>query len=131
VTIPAGQSLQVTVQFTPNASGVATAKAGFISNAVDSPTVEPLTGTGVAQISHTVDLSWEPGENNAVGYNVYRGNAQAGPYHEINTTLDVSTNYADSTVVSGDTYYYVATEVNTQGQESGYSNVATAVIPNP
>src|ERR1019366_4632300 len=48
VTIPAGQSVQVTVRFTPNASGTASGKAGFISNAVDSPTVEQLTGTGIA-----------------------------------------------------------------------------------
>jgi hypothetical protein len=130
-TISAGQSIPVTIQFTPNASGTATGKAGFVSNAVDSPTVEQLTGTGVAQGSHTVDLSWEPGDGSAVGYNVYRGTAQAGPFQEINTAMDASTNYTDNTVVSGTTYYYVATEVNAQGQESAYSNVVQAVIPNP
>jgi hypothetical protein len=131
VTISAGQSIPVTVQFTPNASGTASGQAGFIGNAVNSPTVEQLTGTGVAQISHNVTLSWNPGDGNAVGYNVYRGTAQGGPYQEINTALDASTNYTDSTVVSGATYYYVATEVNAQGQESAYSNVGQAVIPNP
>jgi fibronectin type 3 domain-containing protein len=49
----------------------------------------------------------------------------------INTSLDSSTNYTDSTVVSGTTYYYVTTEVNAQGQESGYSNVVKAAIPSP
>jgi hypothetical protein len=131
VTIQAGQSIPVTIQFTPNASGTATAKAGFISNAANSPTVEQLTGTGVAHLSHHVYLSWNPGDGNAVGYNVYRGNAQGGTYQMINTALDASTNYTDYTVVSGTTYYYVATEVNAQGQESAYSNVGTAVIPNP
>jgi Abnormal spindle-like microcephaly-assoc'd, ASPM-SPD-2-Hydin len=131
VTIAAGQSIPVTIQFTPNASGTATAKAGFTSNAVNSPTVEHLTGTGVAQTSHNVYLSWEPGDGNAVGYNIYRGSSKGGPFTEINSALDSSTNYTDYTVVSGDTYYYVATEVNAQGQESGYSNVAKAVIPNP
>jgi hypothetical protein len=130
-TIPAGQSIPVTFQFTPNDSGTASAKAGFISNAADSPTVEQLTGTGVAQASHNVYLSWDPGNGNPVGYNVYRGNAQAGPFQEINTALDASTNYTDYTVVSGATYYYVTTEVNAQGQESAYSNKVQAVIPNP
>jgi hypothetical protein len=131
VTISAGQSIPVTVQFTPNASGTASAKAGFISNALNSPTVEQLAGTGVAQGSHIVDLSWNPGDGNAVGYNVYRGNTKGGSYQMINTALDASTNYTDSTVVAGATYYYAATEVNAQGQESGYSNIGQAVIPNP
>jgi hypothetical protein len=131
VTIPAGQSIPVTFQFTPNASGTATSRAGFISNAANSPTVEQLTGTGVAPGSHNVYLSWNPGDGNAVGYNMYRSTVSGGPYQEINTALDSSTNYTDYTVVSGTTYYYAATEVNVQGQESGYSNVVQAVIPNP
>ncbi len=49
----------------------------------------------------------------------------------INSSLDSTTPYADSTVVSGQTYYYVATSVNSAAQESGYSNQTTAVIPNP
>jgi len=131
VTVPAGQSIPITIQFTPNASGAASGKAGFVSNAANSPTVEQLTGTGVAQGSHNVGLSWNPGDGNAVGYNVYRGTASGGPYQEINTALDASTNYTDSTVVSGSTYYYATTEVNAQGQESAYSNVVKAVIPSP
>lgn len=128
-TIQAGQSLQVTIQFTPNASGKASAKAGFISNALNSPTVEQLTGTGVAQAAHNVYLSWEPGGGSPVGYNVYRGSAQGGPFSEINTALDSTTNYTDYTVVSGSTYYYVTTEVNAQGEESAYSNEVKAAIP--
>jgi len=65
-----------------------------------------------------------------VGYNVYRGTVQTGPFQKINSTLDASTNYTDSTVVSGATYYYVTTEVNAQGQESSYSNEVEAAIPN-
>ena len=130
VTIPAGQGIPVTIQFTPSASGTASGKAEFISSASDSPTVEQLTGTGVVPGSHSVDLSWDPGDENAVGYNVYRGTVRGGPYQQINTALESSTNYTDSTVVCGTTYYYVTTEVNAKGQESGYSNVAPAVIPN-
>ena len=131
VTIPAGQSILVTVQFKPNASGTASGKVGFISDAVNSPTVEQLSGTGVAQVSNSVGLSWHPGDGNAVGYNVYRGTVSGGPYQEINTVLDASTNYTDNTVVSGSTYYYVSTEVNAAGQESAYSNAVKAVIPSP
>jgi len=103
---------------------------GFISNAANSPTVEAVTGTGVAQTAYSVNLSWDSGSGNAVGYNVYRGTVQTGPFQKINSTLDASTNYTDSTVVSGATYYYVTTEVNAQGQESSYSNEVEAAIPN-
>lgn len=130
-TISVGQNVPVTIQFTPNASGTATAQGGFTSNAVDSPAIEQLTGTGVAPQSHSVNLSWEPGSGSPVGYNVYRGTAQGGPYQMINSSLDASTNYTDSTVASGATYFYAVTEVNAQDQESGYSNVAEAVIPSP
>jgi hypothetical protein len=129
VTIAAGKTLAVTVQFAPTASGAASVKAGFISNAANSPTVEEITGTGIAQTSHSVDLSWSPGVSGTVGYNVYRGIAQSGPFTQLNTALDSTTTYTDSTVVSGTTYYYVATEINGQGDESAYSNVAMATIP--
>jgi len=131
ITLEAGQNLTVTIQFTPNASGAASGQAGFTSNAENSPTVEQLAGTGVAPSSHNVSLSWQPGDESAVGYNVYRGTVKGGPYQMINTALDALTNYTDYTVVSGATYFYVTTEVNAQGEESGYSNVAEAVIPNP
>jgi len=129
VTVHAGQSLPVTVQFTPNASGTASGNAGLISNAANSPTVEQLTGTGVAQTSYSVYLSWNASTSDAVGYNVFRGNALGGPYQQINTALDASTNYTDSTVAAGTAYYYVTTSVNAQGQESAYSSPVEAVIP--
>jgi hypothetical protein len=128
VTIPAGHSIPVTIQFTPNGSGTDPAKVGFISTAADSPTIEAVTGTGVAKGSYSVSLTWN-GVGTAVGYNVLRGTAKTGPFHEINAALDSSTDYTDSTVVAGATYYYVTTAVNSKGEQSGYSNVTEAVIP--
>lgn len=129
VRIPPGQSVQATIEFTPNQSGTATAKAGFSSNAEDSPAIEQLTGTGVADSSHQVDLTWEPGAENVVGYNIFRGTTHGGPYQQLNAGLIATTNYTDSTVVGGKIYYYVATEVNNEGQQSGYSAEASAKVP--
>jgi len=129
-TIPAGQSATFAVAFTPQASGAASASLSFSSNASNSPTVQTMTGTGTAPIQHTVDLAWNASAD-AVGYNIYRGTVSSGPYTMINSSLDSTTTYTDSTVVSGQTYYYVATAVNSESQQSGYSNQATAVIPNP
>lgn len=131
ITIPAGQSVPVTIQFTPNASGAASGQAGFTSNATGSPTIEQLTGTGVAQSSsHYVSLSWKAAGGNPVGYNLFRGTVSGGPYAMINTALEASSNYTDNTVVAGTTYYYVVSAVNAQGEESAYSNIVKAVIPN-
>ncbi|MFZ0800048.1 MAG: choice-of-anchor D domain-containing protein [Terriglobales bacterium] len=129
-TLAAGQSTSFTVTFTPQASGATSASLTFSSNAANSPTVQSLTGTGTSGTQHTVDLSWDV-SGNAVGYNVYRGTVSGGPYSIINASLDSTTTYTDNTVVSGQTYYYVATAVDASGDESGYSNQAQAVIPNP
>jgi fibronectin type 3 domain-containing protein len=37
--------------------------------------------------------------------------------------------YTDSNVTAGQTYYYVATEVDNTGTESSYSSEVSAVIP--
>jgi uncharacterized repeat protein (TIGR03803 family) len=80
--------------------------------------------------AHTVNLSWDPSTSQGiVGYNVYRGPAANGPFTKINTALDPNTAYTDTTVQSGQTYYYAATAVDNQGVESDYSNLGEAVIP--
>ena len=89
-----------------------------------------MTGTGTAATQHIVDLSWTASAD-AVGYNIYRSTTSGGAYTMINTSLDGTNAYTDSTVVSGQTYYYVATAVNASSEESGYSNQVQAVIPTP
>ena len=80
--------------------------------------------------AHTVNLSWDASTSqHVVGYNVYRGGNPNGPYTKINSTLDPNTNYSDSTIQGGQTYYYVTTAVDNQGVESAYSNQTEAVIP--
>ncbi len=95
----------------------------------DSQLQIKLNGTGVAASSHTVALSWEPGDHNYVGFNIYRATSNGGSYTRINSSLDSSPSYSDSTVQDGMTYYYAATEVDAQGQESAYSNIAEVTIP--
>ncbi len=128
VTIPSGQGMPVSIQFTPSASGQATGNFIVVSNAVNSPTSEALKGSGAVAGSHEADLSWDA-SSGAVGYNIYRGNSHGGPYSPMNSVLDASTNYADTNVTGGATYFYVATAVNSDGNESGYSNEAKVSIP--
>jgi hypothetical protein len=128
--LTANQSVTFTATFTPTGAGAASGSLSVVSNASNSPLNIALSGTGTATVQHTVDLSWNASAD-AVGYNVYRGTVSGGPYSMINASLDGSSAYTDNTVVSGQTYYYVATAVDSGSQESGYSNETQAVIPNP
>jgi len=130
VTIAAGQSVPVTMTFSPQTSGSASGVLSVASNASNAPT-QTLSGVGVAPTQHSVSLSWTDTNSGIAGYNVYRGNASGGPFTEINSGLDTITAYSDTSVAAGQTYYYVATAVNESGAESAYSNEAQGVIPSP
>jgi hypothetical protein len=130
-TIAAGQSATAAVVFTPNASGTASATLTLASDAINSPNTVPLTGVGVAVQAHSADLSWTTSQDVVIGYNIYRGGAKGGPYAKVNNVLNASTNYTDSTVSAGVTYYYVATAVDSNNVESPYSNEVGVVIPSP
>ena len=129
VTIAAGQSMPFTLTFVPRASGGAAATLSFASNAANTAAAN-LTGTGVAPPQHGVDLSWNAAPA-VVGYNVYRASQAGGPYSKINTVLDASTTFTDSSVQGGQNYYYVTTSVDSTGAQSSYSDELQVVIPAP
>ena len=132
VTIPAGNNVQFTVAFTPQATGAAPGTVSFASNASNSPALS-LSGTGTPTPIHSVSLSWTASASpDVIGYNIYRGTASAGPYSKINSSLNAGTTYTDNSVADGQTYYYVSTAVNSNNQESAYSSPPQqAVIPAP
>jgi hypothetical protein len=130
-TLAVGQSVPFTVTFLPQASGAAAANLAFVSNATNSPATESLSGSGMAPIQHSVDLSWDASSSsNVVGYTVYRAGVSGGPYATV-ASANAGTSFVDGSVQSGLTYYYVVTAVDTSGTESVYSNQVQAVIPSP
>lgn len=129
LTIAAGQSVPYTVTFAPTTTGTVTANLSFVT--ASNSASQSASGTG-ATIQHTVDLSWNASSSSSIsGYNVYRATNSAGPYTKITSNLEPAMTFIDGSVQSGQTYYYVATAVNSSGQESGYSNQATAAVPMP
>jgi hypothetical protein len=125
LTLDAGQSVTLNVTFAPQSVGT---DGGSLFVFGPALTV-PLTGTGTTSTPYSVSLSWNY-SSDAVGYNVYRSSAANGKYSQINSTLDSTTAYTDSTVVSGKTYYYAAASVNSSGEQSALSAPAVeAVIP--
>jgi hypothetical protein len=127
VTLTPSQKLVLGVQFSPASTGSVAGSISIISNATGSPATVTLSGTGVVQ--HTVSLSWIASTSTVSGYNVYRSTTSGSGYVKINTSLVSGLAYTDSSVASGTTYYYVTTAVDSSGNESGFSNQATAVIP--
>ena len=139
VTIPAGSSATYTVTFSPTSSGSASTTASFASNASNAPTGVSLTGTAVAAPVYTVGLSWTAsGSTGVTGYYIYRAlyntsTSTCGSYTKLNpSSPNATTSYSDSNgIADGDTYCYQVTAVNSSGEESTDSNMATAIIPAP
>ncbi len=129
VTLSPSQNLILTVMFGPTVVGSVTGSISLVSNATVPPAPITLTGTGVAPVQHSVTLAWTASTSTVVGYNVYRGTTSGGPYVKINTSLITTLTYTDTTVQSGTTYYYVATSVDSVGDESLDSGEVSALIP--
>lgn len=87
-----------------------------------------LTGPTI----HTVTLNWTASTSSDItGYNVYRAVLDGGPYTKINAFPVATTSFTDPAAQAGATYFYVTTAIDSNNNESAYSNQAQAVIPNP
>jgi hypothetical protein len=80
---------------------------------------------------HGIALSCTASTSAVAGYNFYRGTVSGGPYVKINSTLQTSCAFEDSYtgLTTSSTYFYVATAVDSSGDESAYSNQASVLTP--
>ncbi len=132
LTLNAGQSVNASIAFLANASGTQNGSLVLTSNGAAALTV-PLSGTGVAPLAHSVDVSWTASASSAIqSYNVYRGTTSGGPYTRVSNALtSTATLFTDTGVTSGKQYFYVVTSVNSSGVESVASNEVAVAIPIP
>ncbi|MFC2011114.1 hypothetical protein ACFLUR_02355, partial [Chloroflexota bacterium] len=56
------------------------------------------------------------------GYNVYRGTATGNYTEQVNSSPVFNSEYIDTPLYGGGTYYYVVTAVDYGNNESGYSD---------
>ncbi len=134
----------------PNAtlSNVATA---VVKGIADHLTVFGVTGLGDALIpkaptglsasagTQQVTLSWTAVTKNTTesditdlaGYEIYRSTSSGGTYTQINTSDVTAMNYTDTGLTAGTTYYYKITAGDTNGNESAYSSVVSAMPSAP
>jgi len=78
---------------------------------------------------HYVSLTWQPSTSVVVGYYVYRGETPE-TLSKLTGMIDTETSYTDNSVVSGQTYVYAVTAVDSSNVESAQSNTVTVMIPN-
>jgi hypothetical protein len=123
--LPSGLSLSSTgvIAGTPSAGGTSTFSVTVTAGAASNTKSFTLT------VAHDVALTWTASTTSGVTYKVYRGIASGGPYTLIASGI-ASTSFTDTTVQSGQTYYYACTAINSAG-ESVYSPEQVAVVPNP
>jgi hypothetical protein len=130
VTLSPNQSTSVSVQFAPSTAGAVSGSVNILSNATGSASSVALSGSGVAPpVQHSVALNWGASSSSVAGYNVYRSVVSGSSYAKLNGSVVGGVSYADSSVQSGQTYYYVATSVDASGTESVYSNEVAAIVP--
>jgi fibronectin type 3 domain-containing protein len=126
----AGAQCSIIVLFDPTEAGSVSGSVAITDSASTGPQTVALTGTATASATHSVSVSWTPStSSNVVGYNVYRSTTSGGYYSELNSAALTGTSYSDNTVSAAATYYYVATAINSSGEQSSYSSQATAVVP--
>jgi hypothetical protein len=78
---------------------------------------------------HRVKLNWTASpSDNVVGYYVYSGTASGGPYRKRNGKKPAPHLQYTTQALKPGSYYFVCTAVNSQGEESVYSNEAEATV---
>ncbi|MCU0643822.1 MAG: T9SS type A sorting domain-containing protein [bacterium] len=80
-----------------------------------------------------IKLAWTPNGNpNVSHYGIYRADQIDSGFKLISTITHPESTYIDEKVLNGSHYYYVATSIDKQGNESGFSNmIDTMLIATP
>ncbi len=135
VSLSPNQKLEFHVWFHPSAGGKASTTISLDSSAGLAPIKLAVAGsastsTTSAPALHSVTLDWTNRSSSTLGYHVYRGEAQGGPFERLTGTLLETTSYKDTNVLGGGHYFYVVTAVVAGGPESPYSNEVAVEIPN-
>ena len=101
------------------------------STTTGGPTPTPTPTPTPQPSAHSVNVMWDPSPStNLQGYKVYRSQVSGGPYSSISAVLGTSTSqFADTTVFSGQKYFYVVTSIDVNGLESGPSTEVSVTVP--
>jgi hypothetical protein len=132
LTLNPNQTATLNVEFDPTTAGDVTGTLTIVSTALSNPTdIITLTGTGDST-AYEVNLSWNPPISSTdpiAGYNVYRSPSGGSSYQQINTSVLTQTAFVDTAVEVGQTYDYIVESVDSTGNSSAPSNMASVTTP--
>src|SRR5262249_41017218 len=97
------------------------------NNNNNNPPLPPTNLAATLPAATKIKLTWTA-SSGAASYNVLRGTATGGPYGTVATNV-TSTNYTDTGLTNGTTYYYVVTATNSAGTSGNSSEVSAAPQP--
>ncbi|MFZ0304348.1 MAG: choice-of-anchor D domain-containing protein [Terracidiphilus sp.] len=133
LTLNPGQTATLEIEFDPTASGVSNGSITLTSNSsTGSTSTISLSGTGEGGSSYEVNLTWDAptGSSDPVtGYNIYRAVSGSSTYELVNSSLNSTTAYSDTTVQNSTSYIYYVASVDNEGNQSVPSNTFTVAIP--
>lgn len=92
--------------------------------------ISPPTGVEVAQLPQggALNISWnENPEENLAGYDIYISLSSTGPFTKINSELITTTTFIDEGLTNGIRYYYYILAVDTSGESSNPSEIASGI----
>jgi len=135
IPMPAGTFIGLaSTSHTSDALGIAvfdnvTVIAGSALTPDTTPPANPA-GLGTTASMGLVQLNWNDNADSDFDYyNVYRGTTSGGPYTKINSSPVVVSDFSDTGVTDGSTYYYVVRAVDMSSNESGNCVQASATLP--
>jgi hypothetical protein len=134
LTLNPKQTSTLSVQFDPTTAKTDTGTLTITSNSSSKPTATvALTGIGEAATAYSVDLTWAAPSSSpdpVAKYNIYRTPSGSSSYQLMGTVSNTQLAYTDSSSVdSGQTYDYIVESVDSSGNESVPSNMASVTIP--
>ena len=131
LTLNPGQSVTVTLEFVPTVAGATSGQLTIATNGTTGGSlVIGLSGTGATP--YEVNLTWSAPASSAdavAGYKIYRSLSGTSSYQLVNSGIDTTPKFTDTTVTSGQAYVYYVTSVDGSGVESVPSNAFDVAIP--
>jgi len=113
-------AIQLTINYVSGGDGISVCGMQLV------PLLIPPTPMVVSATNNQIKLAWNAVAS-ATGYNVSRATISGGPYAAIANNLN-TTNYTDTAVTNGVTYYYVVSAVDPAGYVASSAEVSAALF---